>query len=248
MKGVGASQRIIGLHALPSPIPLSSGELLPKADAGSIELRNVDFAYPSRPDTNVLNGLNLKIDKGERIALVGGSGSGKSSIQLLLLRFYDPTSGSVLFSDNDIRKYIPESWRSRIGVVQQDPVLFGGTIEENIAYGHPNATRGDIKRAAQVAHCDFIEKLPQGYDTLSGCDHTLVKHFADDPCIVTKNSMSGGQRQRIAIARALVGNPSVLLMDEATSALDSESERAVCFLLDMTAPELTKNTGKRRSQ
>lgn len=173
-------------------------------------MRNVDFAYPSRPDAKVLNGLNLKIDKGERIALVGGSGSGKSSIQLLLLRFYDPTSGSVLFSDNDIRKYIPESWRSRIGVVQQDPVLFGGTIEENIAYGHPNATRGDIKRAAQVAHCDFIEKLPQGYDTL-----------------ITKNSMSGGQRQRIAIARALVGNPSVLLMDEATSALDSESERAV---------------------
>ncbi|AAW46499.1 ATP-binding cassette, sub-family b, member 10, mitochondrial precursor, putative [Cryptococcus deneoformans JEC21] len=210
MKGVGASQRIIGLHALPSPIPLSSGKLLPKTDAGSIELRNVDFAYPSRPDAKVLNGLNLKINKGERIALVGGSGSGKSSIQLLLLRFYDPTSGSVLFSDNDIRKYIPESWRSRIGVVQQDPVLFGGTIEENIAYGHPNATRGDIKRAAQVAHCDFIEKLPQGYDTL-----------------ITKNSLSGGQRQRIAIARALVGNPSVLLMDEATSALDSESEHAV---------------------
>ncbi|KAK8864612.1 protoheme IX farnesyltransferase [Kwoniella newhampshirensis] len=210
MKGVGASQRIIGLHAIPSPIPLSVGEHVHELRAGSIELRSVDFAYPSRPDSKVLNGLNLRIDKGERIALVGGSGSGKSSIQLLLLRFYDPTSGKVMFDGQDIRSFVPESWRSRIGVVQQDPILFGGTIEENIAYGHPNATRDDIKRAAQVAHCDFIDKLPQGYETL-----------------ITKNSLSGGQRQRIAIARALVGNPSVLLMDEATSALDSESERAV---------------------
>ncbi|WWD17080.1 protoheme IX farnesyltransferase [Kwoniella shandongensis] len=210
MKGVGASQRIIGLHAIPSPIPLSVGEHVHESRAGSIELRGVEFAYPSRPESKVLNGLNLRIDKGERIALVGGSGSGKSSIQLLLLRFYDPTSGKVLFDGQDIRSFVPESWRSRIGVVQQDPILFGGTIEENIAYGHPKATRDDIKRAAQVAHCDFIDNLPQGYDTL-----------------ITKNSLSGGQRQRIAIARALVGNPSVLLMDEATSALDSESERAV---------------------
>ncbi|WVF71235.1 protoheme IX farnesyltransferase [Kwoniella sp. CBS 6097] len=210
MKGVGASQRIIGLHALPSPIPLSVGEPVAKARNGSIELRGVEFAYPSRPDAKVLNGLNLRIDKGERIALVGGSGSGKSSIQLLLLRFYDPTAGTVSFDGVDIKTFVPEAWRSRIGIVPQDPILFGGTIEQNIAYGHPNATREEIKVAARVAHCDFIEKLPQGYDTM-----------------ITKNSLSGGQRQRIAIARALVGNPSVLLMDEATSALDSESERAV---------------------
>ena len=140
----------------------------------------------------------------------GGSGSGKSSVQLLLLRFYDPTKGSVLFDGQDIKEFIPESWRSRIGFVPQDPILFAGTIAENIAYGHSEATREEIVRAANVANCDFIERLPEGYDT-----------------VINKSSMSGGQRQRIAIARALIGNPSVLLMDEATSALDSESERAV---------------------
>lgn len=215
MKGVGASTRIIGLHDLPSPIPLSIGAPVPKNRAGTIELRDVKFAYPSRPDSPVLSGLNLRIDRGERIALVGGSGSGKSSLQLLLLRFYDPTAGKVLYDGEDIRDYIPQSWRGRIGVVQQDPVLFGGTIHDNIAYGHPEATREEVVKAANVAHCDFIERMSDGYDT-----------------VINKNSLSGGQRQRIAIARALVGNPSVLLMDEATSALDSESEHAVNAALD----------------
>lgn len=103
----------------------------------------------------------------EAESLSGGSGSGKSSIQLLLLRFYDPTTGKVVFDGQDIREFIPESWRSRIGVVPQDPILFGGTIHENIAYGHPTATRAEVVKAAQVAHCDFIEKLPEGYDTIS---------------------------------------------------------------------------------
>ncbi|EIW70549.1 hypothetical protein TREMEDRAFT_43245, partial [Tremella mesenterica DSM 1558] len=214
MKGVGASQRITSLHELPSPIPLSIGKPVPPERDGTIELRDVAFAYPARPDSLVLDGLNLRIDRGERVALVGGSGSGKSSVQLLLLRFYDPIRGQVLFDGQDIKSFIPESWRSRIGVVPQDPILFGGTIAENIAYGHPNATREEIIRAANIASCDFISRLPSGYDT-----------------IITKASLSGGQRQRIAIARALIGDPHVLLMDEATSALDAESERTVNLAL-----------------
>lgn len=215
MRGVGASQRIISLHALPSPVPLSVGSKVATAEAGPIELRDVAFAYPTRPDIKVLDGVNLRIDQGEQVALVGGSGSGKSSIQLLLLRFYDPTGGQVLFGNKDIREFEPESWRKRIGYVPQDPILFGGTIEDNIKYGHSEATREDVVQAAAIAHCDFIERMPEGFST-----------------VITKASLSGGQRQRIAIARALVGRPSVLLMDEATSALDSESERAVNAALD----------------
>lgn len=214
-KGVGASGRIISLLNVDSPIKLSQGTSVPRDGPGNIELRNVTFAYPARPDAKVLDSLNLRINQGERIALVGGSGSGKSSVQLLLTRFYDPNSGKVLFDGHDIRDFKPEAWRSLIGVVPQDPIVFGISMHDNIAYGHPNATRQDIQRAAKIAHCDFIDRMPEGYDT-----------------IIAKNSLSGGQRQRVAIARALIGNPAVLLLDEATSALDAESESAVNAALD----------------
>ena len=159
----------------------------------------------------------------------GSSGSGKSSIQQLLTRFYDPDSGLVTFDGTDIREFAPESWRDRIGVVFQDPILFSGTVHDNIAYGTPHATRQDVEEAARMANCDFIWSLPQGFDTMSKLNLWLELLML---ILVGKGSLSGGQRQRISIARALVRNPSILLLDEATSALDSTSEDAVNAAID----------------
>lgn len=215
MKGVGAGSRVFHLIDRQSEIPLGVGQRLSNMRNGPIEFDNVKFTYPSRKEVEVLKGVNLKIEPGMSVALVGTSGSGKSSILMLLDRFYDPSSGRITFDGTDIRSFTPESWRSRLGVVFQDPILFEGTVAENIAYGHPNATRAEIEEAARAANCDFIWDLPQGFDTMLG-----------------KASLSGGQKQRISIARALVGNPSVLLLDEATSALDSGSEDAVNSAID----------------
>ncbi|KAL7418586.1 ATP-binding cassette permease mdl1 [Cryptotrichosporon argae] len=215
MKGVGAGARVFWLLDRPSKIPLDAGEPLPASRNGPIRFENVRFTYPSRPEVEVLKGVDLTIEPGTSVALVGSSGSGKSSIQTLISRFYDPTSGRVTFDGTDIREFRPESWRARIGVVFQDPILFAGTVHDNIAYGSPDATRADVEDAARAANCDFIWDLPQGFDTIIG-----------------KASLSGGQRQRVSIARALVRNPSILLLDEATSALDSTSEEAVNAAID----------------
>ncbi|XP_061393524.1 multidrug resistance protein homolog 65 [Musca vetustissima] len=199
--------------------PLSSeGKVVNSGLKCDIEFQDIFFAYPSRPDTIVLRGFNLKINEGETVALVGYSGSGKSTCVQLLQRFYDPIFGKVLLHNEDIRKYNVNWLRSQMAVVGQEPVLFYGTIEENIRYGKPDATQKDIEDAARAggAH-DFIIGLPEGYNTV----------------ISEKGvQLSGGQRQRIAIARALIQNPKILLLDEATSALDYHSEKLVQAALD----------------
>ncbi|ORX40765.1 P-loop containing nucleoside triphosphate hydrolase protein [Kockovaella imperatae] len=222
MRGVGASSRVFWLLDRTSAIPLDKGVSLAPTRNGRIRFENVRFTYPSRKEVEVLKGVDLSIEPGTSVALVGSSGSGKSSIQQLLCRFYDPNEGRITFDGtgeagwrwlltmSDIRDLTPESWRDRLGVVFQDPILFAGTVHDNIAYGTPGASRRDVERAARAANCDFIWDLPQGFDTQIG-----------------KSSLSGGQRQRISIARALVRQPSILILDEATSALDSTSEKAV---------------------
>nr|XP_019044376.1 ATP-binding cassette, subfamily B (MDR/TAP), member 10 [Kwoniella bestiolae CBS 10118]OCF23306.1 ATP-binding cassette, subfamily B (MDR/TAP), member 10 [Kwoniella bestiolae CBS 10118] len=215
MRGVGAGSRVFWLLDRPSHIPLDKGVALNRSRNGAIRFENLKFRYPSRKEVMVLKGINMTIEPGTSVALVGSSGSGKSSIQQLISRFYDPEEGRITFDGTDIREFTPESWRERIGVVFQDPILFAGTVHENIAYGSPDATREDVEEAARAANCDFIWDLPKGFDTIIG-----------------KASLSGGQRQRISIARALVRNPSILLLDEATSALDSTSENAVNAAID----------------
>jgi ATP-binding cassette, subfamily B (MDR/TAP), member 1 len=202
--------------SLPSPSPV-----------GAIELRDVDFAYPSRPNVQVCKGYNLTIKPGETVAMCGASGAGKSTIMNLLLRFYDPLSGSVLIDDVDVRTLNVRWLRNCMGYVGQEPVLFAGTIAENIAYGVDKKVDGvqdaqtlrmRVENAAKTANAhDFISAFPQGYDTDVGANG---------------GSMSGGQKQRIAIARALIKQPSVLLLDEATSALDAASERIVQQSID----------------
>ncbi|RWR78404.1 ABC transporter B family member 19 [Cinnamomum micranthum f. kanehirae] len=180
---------------------------------GEIELQHVDFAYPSRPDVTVFKDLNLRIRAGQSQALVGASGSGKSSIIALIERFYDPTAGKVMIDGKDIRRFNLKSLRLKIGLVQQEPVLFAASILDNIAYGKEGATEGEIVEAAKAANVHgFVSGLPCGYKTAVGERGVQI---------------SGGQKQRIAIARAVLKDPAVLLLDEATSALDAESEQVL---------------------
>ncbi|MDP2339269.1 MAG: ABC transporter ATP-binding protein [Bacteroidota bacterium] len=180
---------------------------------GEISFQGLTFAYPSRPDENVLKHIDVSIEANQMVALVGASGAGKSTIASLLLRLHDPISGAILFDGKDSRDYSLSSLRSQIALVPQDIFLFGGTIRENIEYGKPGSTDEEITEAAQNANAmEFISRFPEGLDTLVGERGT---------------QLSGGQRQRIAIARAVLKNPKILILDEATSSLDSESERLV---------------------
>ncbi|KAL7133466.1 hypothetical protein ABFS83_12G143100 [Erythranthe nasuta] len=185
---------------------------------GQLELKNVIFSYPSRPESRVLNNFSLIVPAGKTIALVGSSGSGKSTVVSLIERFYDPSSGKVMLDGHDIKRLKLRWLRQQIGLVSQEPALFATTIKENILLGRPDASLIEIEEASRVANAhSFIVKLPDGYDTQVGERGT---------------QLSGGQKQRIAIARAMLKNPSILLLDEATSALDSESEKLVQEALD----------------
>ncbi|XP_063290789.1 ATP-dependent translocase ABCB1-like [Pelobates fuscus] len=185
---------------------------------GQIEFKNIHFTYPSRPESQILKGLNLKVEAGKTIALVGSSGCGKSTTIQLLQRFYDPQVGEVTVDGHDIRTLNVKWLRENIGVVSQEPILFGTTIKENIRYGRECVTDEEIIQATKEANAyDFISKLPDTFDTMVG---------------ERGAQLSGGQKQRIAIARALVRNPKILLLDEATSALDTQSESVVQSALD----------------
>ncbi|KAF5955890.1 hypothetical protein HYC85_008746 [Camellia sinensis] len=185
---------------------------------GDIELRNVTFRYPTRPDIAIVKDLNLQILAGKSLAIVGQSGSGKSTVIALVMRFYDPTSGTVLIDGFDIKALNLRSLRMKIGLVQQEPALFSTTIYDNIKYGNGEATEIEIMKAAKAANAHgFISRMHEGYQTMVG-DRGV--------------QLSGGQKQRIAIARAILKDPSILLLDEATSALDTASERQVQEALD----------------
>ena len=184
----------------------------------AVEAQNLSFAYPSRPEQAVLDGVSFKVSSGERIAFVGPSGAGKSTLFSLLLRFYEPQDGAILI-DGDPAADLPlATLRGAMALVPQDVLLFGGSVGENIRYGNWEASPEQVEEAARKAHAHgFIREFPEGYDTMVG--PRGVK-------------LSGGQRQRIAIARAILADPKILLLDEATSSLDSESERLVQDALD----------------
>ncbi|XP_020100137.1 putative multidrug resistance protein [Ananas comosus] len=198
----------------------TEGEVLGEV-RGEIEFKGIEFAYPSRPDNPIFVGLNLKVPAGKTVALVGGSGSGKSTVVALLERFYDPSAGEILLDGVDIKTLRLKWLRSQMGLVSQEPALFATSIKENILFGKEDATMEEIVAAAKAANAhNFISQLPQGYDTQVGERGV---------------QMSGGQKQRIAIARAILKAPKILLLDEATSALDTESERIVQEALDAAA-------------
>lgn len=211
MKGVGAASRLFELQDRRPGIHQTVGKPV-KSAQGPITFDNVTFAYPTRPAVNIFNGLTFEIPSGSNVCVVGPSGGGKSTVASLLLRFYNPTSGQIKINGTDVSGMNVKSLRRRIGMVSQEPVLFSGTIAENIAYGKPEASRNEIITAARRANCNFISDLPDGLETQVGS---------------RGSQLSGGQKQRIAIARALLKNPDILILDEATSALDAESETLV---------------------
>jgi ATP-binding cassette, subfamily B, bacterial len=206
------------LAARPTIFAPAQARRMPEPPIGAVTFADVHFAYPTRTEHAALHGLSFRLRPGERVALVGPSGAGKTTVLQLLLRFYDPTSGLVLVDGIPITDVDPAELRRRMALVPQEPTIFAATVLDNIRYGSPQASEEEVRRAASLASADgFISALPQGYATTIGERGV---------------TLSGGQRQRIAIARAILKDAPILLLDEATSALDAESERAVQEALD----------------
>jgi len=209
----GAGRRVFQIMAETPTVADRPNAIAFDGQHREISFVDVGFAYPRAADHLVLRDLNLTIEQGEVVALVGESGAGKSTVATLLLRHFDVTSGAIEIDGRDIRDLKQHDLRRAIAIVPQDVVIFGRTVRENIAYGNPDASTQEIEAAARAAHAlEFIERMPLGMDTLAGDRGTLL---------------SGGERQRVAIARALLKDPAILVLDEATSALDAESERLV---------------------
>ena len=218
-RAAGATERLFELldtqPALAAQAPVIT---LPARIKGAIRFDHVNFTYPARAETSVLNAVSFSVNPGDRVALVGPSGAGKSTIFALILRFYDPSSGRLLIDGTDIRHCDPLALRRAMAIVPQDPVIFSGSVSDNVRFGRPEASDADIRDACAAAYAlEFVERLPQGFDTDLG--ERGVK-------------LSGGQRQRISIARALLADRPILLLDEATSSLDAESERQVAAALE----------------
>jgi ATP-binding cassette subfamily B protein len=213
-RAAGATERLMEILATEPSVKVAAEPVpLPKPAKGTVRFEHVTFRYPSRPDHRALNDVSFAVQPGDAVALVGPSGAGKSTVFQLLLRFFDPQEGRVLFDGVNIAEADPRELRANVALVAQDPVIFSGTIFDNIRYGRPDASPDEVRRAAEAAAADeFIRRLPDAYESKLGERGV---------------TLSGGQRQRIAIARAILRDAPLLLLDEATSALDAENERLV---------------------
>ena len=225
-RAAGAMERLMGILQVESDISAPINPVpLTKPAKGLVSFEGVDFCYPARPESRSLTGFTASVKPGERVAIVGPSGAGKSTIFQLLLRFYDPQAGHIRIDGVDLTDADPRGFRSLIGMVPQEPVIFSDNAMENIRYSRPDADNADVIAAAEAANVkNFIEALPDGFQTYLGEKGVRL---------------SGGQRQRIAIARAILRDPAILLLDEATSALDAESEQAVQKALEAIMPGRT---------